>query len=122
MSNIYSTPKNFNLKVVAEIEFSDGNYQFDTRVVWQEMDGPRLWTMRDSGCSCPTPFEDYSLSNIDPLDFEALRREVNEEVASGKNNVSPETAQEFLAKVKAAISTNGSAGKKSRKTKSTKSN
>ena len=103
MSNIYYDAKDFGLEVVAEIEYSDGCYQFDTRVVWKEINGSKLYTMRDSGCSCPTPFEDYNLSNIDVLDFEALRREVNGELAGSYKNISPETAQEFLYKVRQSI-------------------
>jgi hypothetical protein len=56
-SNVYSSPKTYGLKQVAEVDYSDGCYQFDLRVVWKDAKG-RLWTARDSGCSCPSPFED----------------------------------------------------------------
>jgi hypothetical protein len=65
-TNIYYNPEKFGLEVFAEFEFSDRFYQFDTRVVWKDREG-QLWTARDSGCSCPIPFEDYHLGNIDRL-------------------------------------------------------
>lgn len=102
MSNIYYNPEHFGLEIVAEIEYSSGSYEFDTRVVWKEKDGRKCYTMRDSGCSCPTPFESYNLSNVELLDIEALRREVNEEVLNDYRRVSQDKAQEFLSKVKAA--------------------
>ena len=64
--NIYYSPEKYGLSAFAEFEYSDGCYQFDTRVVWKDKQG-QLWTARDSGCSCPTPFEGYNLSNIDML-------------------------------------------------------
>jgi hypothetical protein len=102
MSNIYYNPEEFGLKTVAEIEYSDACYQFDIRVVWKELKGSKCYTMRDSGCSCPIPFEDYNMSNIDPLDFDVLRREVNREVALGNYYLTSEQGQEFLEKVRLA--------------------
>lgn len=105
MSNIYYQPADFGLEIVAEIEYSDGNYVFDTRVVWKEIKGRKFYTARDSGCSCPTPFEDCNLSNIDLLDFDELRREVNEESAKEHEcYINAGQAQEFLAQVRAAKS------------------
>lgn len=66
MSNVYYSPEDFDLEPVGDIEYSSGHYEFDTRVVWHK--GGQLYTARDSGCSCPVPFEDYtsiaSLTNI----------------------------------------------------------
>ncbi|KKL15275.1 hypothetical protein LCGC14_2507210 [marine sediment metagenome] len=65
-TNIYYSPEKFGLEVFAEFEYSDACYQFDTRVVWKDKNG-QLWTAADCGCSCPTPFEDFHLDNIDKL-------------------------------------------------------
>lgn len=57
MANIYYDPQKFDLRIVGEVDWSDGSYQFDLFVVWQrESDGAFFWG-RDSGCSCPSPFE-----------------------------------------------------------------
>lgn len=78
---VYYNPAALGLKVVAEIDYTDGNYQFDFRVVWKHESG-KFYTGRDAGCSCPSPFEDYeSLDKFDELtDLTPLREEVQLEV------------------------------------------
>jgi hypothetical protein len=76
MPNIYYSPEKFGLKVVAELEYSDMNYVFDTLVVWADENGV-LYSARDAGCSCPTPFEDYgSIAELDRVHYSSLRDEV----------------------------------------------
>lgn len=65
MSNIYYSPEDFGLEVVGVIERSDGDYQFDMVVVWKQARG-KYWIGQDSGCSCPSPFEDYG--DVNQLD------------------------------------------------------
>lgn len=64
------------LTLVAEHDFSDGCYQFDIRAVWVDDKG-RLFTARDSGCSCPSPFEEYhSVKDLERLtSFKPLQEE-----------------------------------------------
>src|SRR5690242_14872274 len=77
MANPYDEPEKFNLTPIADIELNEPNYSFDIRVVWRHKDG-RIFTARDAGCSCPSPFEDYhSLLDLDILDMHALEEEVN---------------------------------------------
>ena len=103
MSNVYYNPEHFGLEIVAEIEYSSGCYKFDTRVVWKQKNSRKCFTARDSGCSCPTPFEDYHMGNIEPLNFQVLRQEVNGELTKEYgSNITAEQAQDFLAKVRAA--------------------
>jgi hypothetical protein len=56
--DVYSSPENYGLKIVGEIEWTDGCYQFDRTVLWVTEDGTLYWG-NDSGCSCPSPFEGY---------------------------------------------------------------
>jgi hypothetical protein len=65
MSNIYYNPEAFDLKIVDSVDFADG-YDFDMIVVWKTLDGERMYWAHDSGCSCPSPFEDYN--SIDALE------------------------------------------------------
>lgn len=97
MKNIYYNPEEYKLTVVAEIEYSGGNYEFDTRVVWKKETG-ELVTARDSGCSCPTPFEDITYAQLDNVSLFSLETEVNEE----KRNTTPEERELFLTKVRGA--------------------
>jgi len=64
--NIYYDPKAFGLSIFGEIEYSSGAYEFDTLVIWEDERGG-LWWAHDSGCSCPTPFEDESRNTILPI-------------------------------------------------------
>jgi hypothetical protein len=102
--NVYYNPEAFGLSVVAEIDYSSQSYEFDTRVVWKGNDG-KFYTARDSGCSCPTPFEDYlGLEDLDRADLDALRAEIRYEL-SGQYTayITPEDGQEFIRAVENAM-------------------
>lgn len=63
MSNVYYSPEQFGLSVVYEVSV-DESYSFDILIAWRHTDGTIYW-QHDSGCSCPTPFEDYgSLADL----------------------------------------------------------
>jgi hypothetical protein len=93
------------LETVAELEFSDMNYCFDTRVVWKCENGV-LYTARDAGCSCPTPFEEYT--SVDLLERVSIK-ELEDEIAfekKGGYGGNPDFAREsreFLKEVRAAL-------------------
>lgn len=53
--NFYGSPEKHGLEIVGEVD-AGGGYDFEKFVVWT--DGRRLYYATDSGCSCPTPFED----------------------------------------------------------------
>jgi hypothetical protein len=101
--NPYYRPEEMGLKIVASIEYDPDSYGFDTRVVWKDQSG-HLYTARDSGCSCPTSFENYT--SIDKLDrvfnLGGLRLEVHKFVL-GNHFQNPGTAQEFLYRVRQAL-------------------
>lgn len=98
--NVYYSPEKFDLEPVDEIEYSSGSYEFDTRVVWSHRPTGRLLTARDSGCSCPTPFEDYTLESLEVVNLAELTREVNDD---GYNYATAEQKSRFLSNVRKAI-------------------
>lgn len=55
--NVYYSPEKFGLTLIAEHDLAEAFYSYDMLAVWQDVNGYYLAT--DSGCSCPTPFEDY---------------------------------------------------------------
>jgi hypothetical protein len=57
-ANVYYNPEKFGLIVIAELEDSQAHYDYDTIVAWRHTDGTVYW-QQDSGCSCPTPFEQF---------------------------------------------------------------
>jgi len=99
----YYQPEKFDLVPVAEIDYSDGNYCFDIRVVWKHSSGD-FYTMRDSGCSCPSPFEDYTkLEDLEEFDLGALEAEVSEEKSSKWGNRTDLEFADFLREVREAV-------------------
>ena len=90
MSDLYYNPKAYGLEVVGEVDCSDGAYQFDLFVVWYDPKQDDYFWGADSGCSCPTPFEDEDLSTLargtakDVLtDLKAWRQRAGEYFYSG---------------------------------------
>lgn len=66
-ANIYYSPEKFGLVTVGEVEWSDGSYIFDKTVVWRKRDSLCFYLGSDSGCSCPSPFEDIGLDDLRPM-------------------------------------------------------
>jgi hypothetical protein len=100
MRDVYYNPEQLELRSVAEINLSDGDYCFDLRAVWEHRASGILYTARDSGCSCPSPFEDYhSLEQLDMLDVEELVREIR---AEGRQHRTAEECAAFLRTVRLA--------------------
>lgn len=60
MSNVYSSPEDFGLEEVTEVDWYDDSYGFDLTVVWRHKETGQLYWASDSGCSCPSPFEGYN--------------------------------------------------------------
>jgi hypothetical protein len=103
MNNPEYNPENFGLEIIGSIEYSSGSYEFDTRIVWKDKEG-KLYTARDSGCSCPIPFEGYNtLESLDTFDWDELKSEVAEELKSKYSHITPLEAKEFLKSVKDAM-------------------
>lgn len=65
----YSDPKKYGVEIIGEVDWSHGGYEFDLTVVWRRLDGVFVYA-DDSGCSCPSPFDDYGVDTLEP--FESL--------------------------------------------------
>lgn len=63
--NAYYNPESLGLEIVHDYEAYGGSYEFSMLVVWREVATGKLFAAADSGCSCPTPFEDHTF----PEDF-----------------------------------------------------
>lgn len=50
---------------IGDIEWDDEAYQFNMTGIWKTKRG-EYWIGDDSGCSCPSPFEDFH--SVDDLD------------------------------------------------------
>lgn len=55
--NPYYQPEKLGLEILTEFE-AGGSYEFDTLLFFKAPNG-QIYSVADSGCSCPIPFEDY---------------------------------------------------------------
>jgi hypothetical protein len=62
--NIYFDPQEVGLTTIGEIDWSSGDYCFDYTVVWQRAFDGKFVYAEDSGCSCPSPFEDTGIEDL----------------------------------------------------------
>ena len=68
MSDLYSNPDRFGLEFVGQVDWSSGMWEFDLTAVWRSTVVDGLWYVgRDSGCSCPSPFESKGLRDLEPF-------------------------------------------------------
>ena len=75
--NIYYDPEKFGFEVVGSIDWSEPCYDFDMTVVWKSKRG-EYWVASDSGCSCPAPFQDTGVNDLDgPYNKKALRSKID---------------------------------------------
>lgn len=96
-------PEKVGLTLVAAIEYSSGFYEFDTRIVWRRDETGELLTARDSGCSCPTPFDGIGgYEDLEKFDLKKLTREVRKEQSESYNDVNADEAERFIAKINKA--------------------
>lgn len=63
-SNPYYHPEHCGLEMVDELD-GEQDYSFDKVVIWKDLESDKYYYAHDSGCSCPSPFEDYH--NLDDL-------------------------------------------------------
>lgn len=91
MSDLYSNPEDFGLTPVGEIDWSDGNYCFDFTVVWQRKSDGVFVYGEDSGCSCPSPFEDQGIEDLQRItslaEFQAHLNELSVSNSDGTREV-----------------------------------
>jgi hypothetical protein len=56
--DVYSSPQKHGLEAIGDIEWDDEAYSFNMTAVWRDPQTGQLYWADDSGCSCPSPFED----------------------------------------------------------------
>lgn len=76
-NNPFYNPESLDLEEVGVIDDPAADYSFDYLVVWKHKDGDLYWAS-DSGCSCPSPFEDYN--SLDQLEHVKKGDQFSDEV------------------------------------------
>lgn len=65
--NPYYNPAECGLEMIDSVEL-EPDYDFHIIAVWRDTETNKFYYASDSGCSCPTPFEDYNeLAALSPL-------------------------------------------------------
>lgn len=72
MPNPYYNPEKLGLEIVYCVDTA-GDYEFSMLVIWKDAEA-RLYYATDSGCSCPSPFEDFH--DVEDLERVTNRRDV----------------------------------------------
>lgn len=66
--NIYYSPEKYNLTQVGMLTDPNADWSFYDLVVWQQKKTHKLYWASDSGCSCPSPFENFlSITDLTEL-------------------------------------------------------
>lgn len=102
-NNIYYDPEKFGLKIFEHIEDDHASYSFDDFVIWERLEDGKLFYGTDSGCSCPSPFEDQGLSDLTPVTtLEQLEIAIDEYRGDDPEyqHCTADRKQEVLGKVK----------------------
>lgn len=58
--DVYSKPEDHGLEVIGAVDWDQDSYGFDFTVIWRDKETGVLYYADDSGCSCPSPFEDFN--------------------------------------------------------------
>lgn len=96
--NPYYNPEEMGLEKIVEIDYSSGSYEFDIRIVWKHTKSKKYYTARDSGCSCPVPFETYSsIESLEEYSFNTIRQEALDQAKD--HNYRGSDIHEFIKKL-----------------------
>jgi hypothetical protein len=65
----YYNPDKFDLEILGVLDLCYESYSFHDLVVWRHLETGQIYWAEDSGCSCPSPFEDLtSMDQLNTLD------------------------------------------------------
>lgn len=101
--NPYSEPEKFDLSIVGMVQ-REPCYDFNMCVVWKHTSGTHYYGF-DSGCSCPSPFEDVtSLDKLSRLHWKNFKKfEVEVREWGDDHNVPAVEVETFLNKAHLSV-------------------
>lgn len=77
--DVYASPRLHGLRAVLSVDWA-GDYEFSMLVVWYHAESGRYYWGTDSGCSCPSPFEDATnLSDLSDGTYQEMLNAVSRE-------------------------------------------
>ena len=60
MNDVYYNPEKFGIETIGELNLREPDYSFDILLVQRDVSTGKFYVNFDSGCSCPSPFEDFT--------------------------------------------------------------
>ncbi len=105
--NVYYDPEKLGLEIVATLDEPDLSYEYNTFLVVKDKTTGRLFYAINSGCSCPTPFEDYHFRGADDTDLQEITKQNLEQFEREVMNFPDvmDERQKMLIAVRAVLST-----------------
>jgi hypothetical protein len=94
--NVYYHPEHYGLSVVGEVFDPNMGWEFDIFAVWKDSNDRYYWA-DDSGCSCPSPFENYN--SLDELTSGTKRDALNDLKVWRGNDPGKKSDSEWLLQV-----------------------
>ena len=71
-NNVYYSPDKSGLSNIVTLDEPGRSYDYRTLIVVQDNKIGRVFYAEDSGCSCPTPFEDYIFTSADDTNMDEV--------------------------------------------------
>ena len=103
--NVYYNPASWGMEIFAELDNPNLSYEYETLIVLKHVESGKFYWAHDSGCSCPTPFEDYGkledLTALTQQTFADFESEVKDFGYEPELMVAEK--QDIVRKVKAAL-------------------
>lgn len=59
--------KEYEFEILDDIQWGEADYSFDLTRVFIHVPTQALYAANDSGCSCPSPFEDTLVGELTPI-------------------------------------------------------
>lgn len=67
--NIYYSPEKCGMELIDVVDNTKHECTFDYTIYLRHIETGKYYTASDSGCSCPTPFEDFRcIADLDEID------------------------------------------------------
>lgn len=69
--NPYYSPELSGLEIINSFDIGK-SYEFNKLLIWKNLEDNTLWYGTDSGCSCPTPFDNFDESCMTKIESHSL--------------------------------------------------
>jgi hypothetical protein len=83
-------------EMVTEIDISSGHYEFSLYRFYRKVSTDELFYAFDSGCSCPTPFEDLMSDALTPVTSLQHFYAVLDDIRSDEYNSNPRLEDDII--------------------------